>query len=391
VNNTRWKSLAALIVFVLAVIGTPIAVMGHWGHRTVIDQPTYLEVTTPLATDPEIQQAVADVVTQSIITQVDTADAVDTFLQRLLPDSPISDVLVNPLTAGVNNLINQLIVQFLASELFENVWIEVNTGIQNSLVRILEGSDGGAVSVKDGQLVLDVSTLVIAIQDRLVERGYGIAASISVEPGQRTIVLADVPALSQIQFIYGFVNPALAWSLAILALAFGASIGLARRRGRQTMFTGVALIIWSLVLSSALNRGQAAFDNALSTTPLAKASDAFWLALFTNLAAGLTTMLVLGVLVLIIGFIAGGTTFAAGIRQQFTNAANRAQSAITWHVPWISAHMGWSRAIAVGLPTAWFAFTDGFNLTALIIAALIAGGLVFLVQVVGQPRDRVAV
>jgi hypothetical protein len=391
VNNTRLTSLASLIIFVLAVIGTPVAVMGHWGHRTVVDQSTYLDVVTPLATDPEIQQAVADVVTQSIVTQVDTADAVDSFLQRLLPESPISDVLVNPLTAGVNNLINQLVLQFLASELFATVWIDVNTGIQNSLVRILEGSDGGAVYVQDGQLILDVSTLVIAIQDRLVERGYGIAASIAIEPGQRTVVLADVPGLSQIQFVYGLLNPVLTYALALLALAYGASIGLARRRGRQTMFTGAALIIWSLILTAALNRGQATFDDKLSATPLAKASDTFWTSLFANLSAGLTTMLVLGVLLVVIGFITGRSAFAAGIRQQFTAAAARAQESVSWQVPWIGAHMGWSRVIAIGLPTAWFSFTDGFNLITLIIAAVIAGLLVFAVQVLGQPRTRVTV
>jgi hypothetical protein len=391
VKRTRVTSVIALIIFVLAVLGTPVAVMGHWGHRTVVDQSTYLDVVSPLATDPEIQEAVAAVMTDAIVARVDTASAVDSFLDRLLPDSQVGDVLLNPITAGINNLINQLVLQFLQSELFGEVWIEVNTGIQNSLVRILEGSDGGAVYIRNGQLVLDVSNLVIAIQERLVDRGYGIAANITIEPGQRTIVLADAPGLAQIQFIYGLLNPLLSWALAVLALAYGASIALARRRGRQTVFVGVALILWSLVLSAALNRGAAAFDNALSGTPLARASNSFWEALFANLMAGLTTMLVLGVIVVVIGFIAGRTKLAQGIRQQLRDSVSRTQAALPqhWQVPWIESHIGLSRGIAIAVPVAFFAFTDGFSLVTLIWTTILALALVFAVQVLGQPRQSV--
>lgn len=389
-KRTRVTSVIALIIFVLAVLGTPVAVIGHWGHRTVVDQPTYLEVVSPLATDPEIQAAVAAVVTDAIVDRVDTASAVDSFLDRLLPDSPVGDVLLNPITAGINNLINQLVLQFLASELFGEVWIEVNTGIQNSLVRVLEGSDGGPVYTKDGQLILDVSSLVIAIQERLVDRGYGIAANISIEPGQRTIVLADVPGLAQIQFIYSLLNPLFAYALAILALAFGMSIALARRRARQTMFTGIALVVWSIILTAVVNRGATAFDDALASTPLAQASGRFWQALFNNLMAGLTTMLVLGIIVIIVGFLCGGTKLAQGIRQQLHDSVARTQAALpeNWHVPWIASHMNISRGLAIALPVAFFAFTDGFNLVTLILMTILAVVLVFAVQVLGRAAHQ---
>lgn len=387
-KRTRVTSIIALIIFVLATLGTPVAVLGHWGHRTVLDQSTYLQVVEPLATDPEIQEAVATIMTDAIVTQVDTASAVDSFLERLLPDSPVGDVLTNPITAGINGLINQLILQFLQSDLFATVWIEVNSSIQDSIVRILEGSDGGAVSIRDGQLILDVSSLVIAIQDRLVDGGYGIAANITIEPGKRTIVLADVPAVAQIQFIYGLLNPVFASALALLALAFGISVGLARNRARQTLFTGAALIVWSVVLTVLLNRGSESFDNALASTPLAAASNSFWLALFTNLAAGLMTLLILGVILVLTGFTCGGTKLAIGIRQQIDVAVSRTQTALPqdWHVAWIGDHLALSRTIAIAIPVASFAFTDGFNLATLLLMTILALALVFGVQVLGKSR-----
>lgn len=388
-TSTRVKSLAALIVFVLAVIGTPVAVLGHWGHRTVVDQPTYLDIVTPLANDPEVQQAVADVVTESITAQVDTKTAVDSFLERLLPDSPISDVLSNPITAGINNLIEQLVLQFLQSELFATVWIDVNTGIQNSLVRILQGDTGGVVFVENDKLMLDVSSLVINIQERLVERGYGIAANIQIEPGKRTIVLADAPGIAQIQFIYSLLNPLFVWALAFLALAYGATILLARKRPRQTMFVGAAVLIWGIALNFALNKGQEGFDNALASTPLAAASNAFWGTLFANLTAGVATMMVLGVILLIIGFLAGPTTFARGVRQQLGRGVVKTRDALPqhWHVPWIGAHMTLSTTIVIVIVAGWFSFSDGFSMLRLLLATLLGVAGVFMLHVLGGERS----
>jgi hypothetical protein len=390
VTSTRLKSLAALIIFVLAVLGTPIAVIGHWGHRTVVDQPTYLEIVSPLATNPEVQQAVADVVTDSITAQVDTKSAVDSFLQRLLPDSPISDVLSNPITAGINNLVEQLVLQFLQSELFAEVWIDVNTGIQDSLVRVLEGDTGGVVFIENDQLVLDVSTLVIKIQERLVDRGYGIAANIEVEPGTRTIVLADTPGISQIQFIYSLLNPLFVWALAFLAMAYGATVLLARNRPRQTMFVGVAILAWGIALRFALNQGQTGFENALAATPLAAASNAFWTTLFANLTAGVATLMVLGVILLLVGFFAGRTRFALGVRQQVNGLVQEARDALPahWHVPWIGSHMTLSTTIVIVVFAGWFSLSDGFSTLRLLIATVLALAGVFMLHVLGGERER---
>lgn len=389
-TSTRLKSLAALIIFVLAVLGTPIAVIGHWGHRTVVDQPTYLEIVSPLATNPEVQQAVADVVTDSITAQVDTQSAVDSFLERLLPDSPISDVLSNPITAGINNLIEQLVLQFLQSELFATVWIDVNTGIQDSLVRVLEGDTGGVVFIENDQLVLDVSTLVIKIQERLVDRGYGIAANIEIEPGKRTIVLANTPGISQIQFIYSLLNPLFVWALAFLAIAYGATVLLARNRPRQTMFVGGAILAWGIALRFALNQGQAGFENALASTPLAAASNAFWTTLFANLTAGVATMMVLGVILLIVGFLAGRTRLALAVRQQVGALVQEARDALPahWHVPWISAHMTLSTTIVIVVFAGWFSLSDGFSTLRLLIATVLALAAVFLLHVLGRQREH---
>ena len=76
VTRKRWRgrSVVSLNLFLIATLLTPIAVIGHWGHQTVVNSQQFISTVGPLAEDPEIQQAVADVVSNAIIEQVDTSE-----------------------------------------------------------------------------------------------------------------------------------------------------------------------------------------------------------------------------------------------------------------------------------------------------------------------------
>ncbi len=67
----RWgaRSIASLLIFLIAAMLTPVALVGHWGNRTVIDAERYIETVGPLAGTPEVQQALTDAVTAAVIDQ----------------------------------------------------------------------------------------------------------------------------------------------------------------------------------------------------------------------------------------------------------------------------------------------------------------------------------
>jgi len=365
----------------------PVSVFGQWGNRTLTDQSQFLSTMIPLASDPQVQAAVADVLTEAIVEQVDTEQAVGGLIGNLLPNSPFADTLTSPITAGVNALIGQLVANLIASDIFIDVWTEVNIAAQDSLIAILEGRDEGPIQTANGAIVLDISSLLIAVQERLVAQGVGFAANVVIEPGRRTIVLAEPAGLAQIQFIYRFANPILGWAVALLALGFAIAILLARRRPRMVVATGVVVAVWGGVLAVLLNSGEETFVNRLAGTPLGPAADRFWTYFFTNLETGLRTLITAGVLLIIAGWLSGQSRPARAIRNRICDAADRIRVFLPVNGAWTEQQMQWARIIVLAIGVAIFIATDALGISNLLWATLISSLLLFVVQVIGgQPR-----
>jgi hypothetical protein len=389
VNRFSARALAALVIFLIATVLTPAAVLGEWGHRTITDQSKYLETVLPLASDPEVQLAVADTLSDAIIAQVDTELAVAGFLDQLLPDSPLTDTLAGPITTGINSLVRELVTRFLQSDAFVGIWTEVNIAAQQSLVAVLEGDRVGPIKTQDGALVLDISSLLIAVQNRLVDQGVGIAANVTIEPDKREIVLAEPPGLAQVQFIYRFAAPILTYAVLFLAMGFAAAVVISRRRPRMAVWVGVVITAWGLVLSYALATGQDSFVNRLSGTPLGPAADQFWSIFFFNLVSGLRTITIAGVLIIVFGWLAGNSRPARAIRGRLNDAAGRAQVYAPQGIigGWPARNVALMRGIAIAIAVLVFVLTGALGVPGLLWSTLLGMVLVFAVQVIAvHPR-----
>jgi hypothetical protein len=309
------RSVAALLVFVIAVLVTPIALVGHWGHRTVIDTTRYLETVGPLATDPAVQESISEAVTNAITSQIDTEELVGGLLGNIVENPTIKDKLSGPIAAGINGLIGQAVSSFVASDAFAQIWVTLNTGIQKSLLLILEGKDGGPVSLQGDEVVLDVSSLITAVQQNLVDRGVSVAANIPIPDTDKQVVLFSSPALAQIRAIYGLTSPMLAWFPLILAALFALAVWLSRHKGRMVLATGVALIIMTGATKVLLDKAQTIFTDQLQGTIFAPASQAFWDTFFNYLIQGIQAMLALGLIIAIAGWLGSRVNAAAKLRR----------------------------------------------------------------------------
>ena len=309
------RSVAALLVFVIAVILTPVALVGHWGHRTVIDTTRYLETVGPLAANAEVQEAVSTAVTKAITSQVDTQELVGGLLGNIVKNPAIEEKLSGPIAAGINGLIGQAVSAFVASDAFQQIWMTLNTGIQKSLLLILEGKDGGPVSLQGDNVVLDVSSLIGAVQQNLVDRGVSVAANIPIPEIDKQIVLFNSPALAQIRTIYSLSSPLLAWFPLLLAALFALAAWLARRKGRMVLATGVALVVMTVVTKFGLDYAQGIFTDQLAGTIFAPASQAFWDTFFKYLILGIQSMIVLGIVIAIAGWLGSRVGAASKARR----------------------------------------------------------------------------
>jgi hypothetical protein len=323
-QDPRWgaRSIASLLIFCLATILMPIALIGHWGHRTVIDSERYMATVGPLINQPEIQAGLADAVTKAVVAKADTENQVSGLLEKIFPNTPITGQLAAPIASGINGLIGDLVTKFIASDQFATVWIQLNQAAQKGVVALLEGGDSGPVQIKGPDIVLDISSALGVIQKHLVDSGITAAANVTIPDNDRQIVLYSSSAIQQVRFIYALTAPILQWLPLLVAAMFALAVALARRRARTTVATGIVVTGWGFLLTIGLAIGQSAFKNQLSGTPFGPASDVFWQTLLEYLIIGIQALIVLGIVLIIAGWFGGRTKLALAVRRPMVKGLN---------------------------------------------------------------------
>jgi hypothetical protein len=316
VSGKKWRgrSIASLLLFILAVVLTPAAFVGHWAHTTVTDTQVYLAVVEPLAENPEIQEAVGKVATDAVIKQIDTKRVVGGFLENLLPNDDLADALTGPLSAGVNQVIGGAVRLVMSTDAFQAAWDTLNRAAQRSLIAALDGDPKGVVQVKGPNVVLDISSLLEEIQKSLVDEGIGVAAQVKIPQSDSDIVLMSAPAFEQLRTIWSFANPVLNYFLLAVAVLFAVAVLLALRRARTTAAVGIAIFVIGAAMRLVLPWAESRFTNAFTGSALEGASIAFFQALLANLIEGLYTMMLLGVMLMIGGWFIGHSARAVHTR-----------------------------------------------------------------------------
>ncbi|MFC6239308.1 hypothetical protein [Longivirga aurantiaca] len=305
------RSFGAWVVVVVAALLLPIALTAFWAQRTLTDTERYVATVAPLAEDPTIQQAVGDTVSAALIKQLDA----QTRVSELLADNPKLSVLAGPIASGVNSLVERTVDEVLASDQFAELWVAINERAQKALIGVLEGKDDGAVTLVNGQLVLDTGDLIAIVKQRLVDRGLSFAANIPVPPAaDRTIVLLDSPELARAQFFWSIGQPVAQWLIYVVMLMFLGAILLSRNRPKMTIAVGVSMVIGALVIRLALTLGQNQVSYSLQDTPFALAERAFFSILTVFLIDGGRALFVLGLILIVVGWFLSGTKASVATR-----------------------------------------------------------------------------
>jgi hypothetical protein len=388
-RERRWggRSISSLILFVLATILLVPALVGHWGHRTVIDSERYIATVGPLIDQPDVQQALATSVTDAVVSKIDTQAQVNGLLNNLFPNQQWTGTLAAPISSGINSLIGDLITKFVASDQFRTVWIGLNTAAQQGVVAILEGRDGGAVQLRGDELVLDTSAALQKIQTYLVNSGITAAGNVTIPDSDRYIVLANTPALAQIRTIYSLTSPILEWLPLLVALMFGGSLLLARRRARTAVALGIVLLASGVVVLLGLNVGETTFQNQLSGTPWGQAADTFWQTLLAYLVAGTQAIVALGIVVIVAGWLAGRTASARFVRGHLTDGladlGGRLSGGRPGTIP--RRYLTPTRVVIYILGVILLLTSDLMSVTTVLWVSALMAGLITLAQLLAGP------
>ena len=393
-----WNSLsspesAAVLIFVIAAALTPLAMLGNWGHATVVNSEQFLATVGPLAESPQVQAAVSEAVSAAIVKQVDTTAIVGDFLGGLLNNDQLSASLSAPIAAGVNKLIGEIVQGFIASDAFQKVWVTLAGATQKSVVAILQGGNEGPVQMQGDQVVLDISDLLTAVQSQLVAQGVSLADKVTVPASDRQIVLFEAPVVAQLQFVYSLTSPILQWFPLLMAILFGLAITLARRRPRMVLAVGIALVVTGGLTTWALGVGKTFFVDQLAGTVFGGASGVFWDTLLNYLMTGLQGLMIFGVVVAIAGWFAGSSRPARNVRSHVVAGLTEIGSSLPENglSTFLAARADTVRWVITAVTVFILVVGSVMSLTHMIWVLLLAGGLFTLLQVLIAKTEAAAV
>lgn len=394
----RGRSIAAVFVFLLAVALTPIALISYWAQSTVTDTGRYLETVQPLASDPDVQQAVATFVTEKIEEQIDTEALVQEIFGGLIDQAPALQALVPVVSGAIDSLIGQVVERLVTSDAFVGLWDTANESLQKGLMAILEGRDDGAVSLQGDAVVLDISSVIDEVKQGLVDKGFTAAANINIPVKSQQVVLFEAPQLAALRTLYSFTKPLMTWLIVAAVVLFILAIVLAHRRPRMVAWTGGAILVIGALLIVALQIGQGAFIASLANTPFENASLTFYETLLRFLYEAAAVTLILGLILFIVGLYLCGAAWAVQLRGGVNRVADKVGGSVpvgplTRSGAWVAAHARWVRVAIAALFAVIVFWGANVNTTRTLVAALIALVLLVIVQVwaasatVERPKD----
>jgi hypothetical protein len=365
-RRSGWWGAASAVLIVVACVLAPLSVVSVWASTVISDTDSYVETVAPLADDPAVQDALATEVTQAVFENLDvegvTTDALETIAGQ--PDVPprvatLLPTLAVPLTDGVESFTRDQVDGFLASDEFASLWAEVNRAAHEQVVALLEGDQGGAVSAQDDQITLNLAPIVAAVKERLVDRGFGLAANIPEV--DRTFVIAQSDSIGRAQGFYSTLNTLGVWLPVVALVLLVAGVLLARDRRRAVVKGALGVAAAMVVLGAGLTLTRMYY---VETTPAdvltSEAAGGVFDTLVRFLRSSLRALGVAALVVALAAFLAGPSAAAVRTRATFDRGVGSARGG--------AEHLGWS----TGPFGTWvYAHRRMLQVAALVLAGLV--------------------
>ncbi|TQM32978.1 hypothetical protein [Nocardia bhagyanarayanae] len=324
----RWTAVAVLVVLVAVLAIT--TVLARYVRSQVLDTDRYVTTMAPLASDPVLQNEVANTITAEIFARVDiegmTADALAALTEAVpaVGDRPRVDRAVEGLapviTQQARDFVHETVLSYVRSDEFEDLWLQANRAAHTRLVAVLTGHVGPeSVTVdENGTVSISLGTAIENVKARLLDRGFAFAEKIPAVDKQ--FVLFRSPELVRAQRAVDNLDKAsavLPWVTIAAALATIAAAPAGSRR-RALAFVGLALAVGMLILALALIVARALYLERMPADVLSPdAATAIIGTALVPLRTALRGVAVLGLAIALGAYLAGDSASATAMRRRF--------------------------------------------------------------------------
>ncbi|MFE7275156.1 hypothetical protein [Streptomyces sp. NPDC057623] len=309
-----FRSLGAGLLILLAALLSLLSVVAVWANSIVQDTDRYVATVGPLASNPDVQEAVTNRVTSAVLERVD----VDALVQQLTDAASAqgvppraADLLKNldgPIESGLNQLVANTVHRVVTSSAFQTVWVDANRRAHAALDEALTGEGEGAVKLKDNQVVIDIGPIVARVKDRLVDAGLTPAAKIP-EVHTNFVVFASED-IGEIKTYMRVLELLGGWLPVIALLVAAAGVYVAFNRRHALIGAALAVFVAMLVLGIALTVARDVYLDRLPPGTSQAAAGAVYDALVRFLRAGVRALAAVALFTAAGAFLAGPSRIA---------------------------------------------------------------------------------
>jgi hypothetical protein len=351
----RRRAVKALVA--LGSVLAFLSVFAIWVERQALDTDDWVATSGRLLEDSTIRKALGDYLVDQLYENVD----VEKELKEILPGE--TKEFSGPLSGGLRQVAGDGAERVLETSTAQDLWEKANRSTHEQLVEVLE-EKGDTVSTEEGEVKLNLGSLITNLADQ-VGIGTSLADKLPADAGQIRILRSD--QLKTAQNITTAVK-GLALILSILTfLCFAGAIYLAREGRWVTVLScGIGLIAAGFAAIVARHiAGGIVVDQLVVEDSVKPAAQAAWgiaTSLMTSIA---TTLIVIGVLFAIAGWLASPSGAARSVRRFFAPALRD-------YAPWV--YTGLALLVCIYFLSSP---TQGLRsfLTTLIVAGMAAFGI----------------
>jgi hypothetical protein len=306
------------VLVVLASVLAFLAIFTSWIDRQLLDTDEWVDTSGRLLEDQAISDAVATYSVDQLYAHVD----VTRLIKNRLPQG--LDQAAAPAAAGVRQLGTDAAKRAFQSSRVQNLWQDANRVAHTQLVAILK-DESEAVSTQNGRVVLDLQPIVYQLADRLGLKKQVVKAinkgeeTGRLKPGFAQLEVADSGQLDTAQTVTRILE-GLAWlftigTLVLFALGYG--LGL--------IAAGLAAIALRAAAKGPI------VDSLAKTEEARVPAEHAWEISTSLLQSIASSVIVLGVLVVVASFLASPANSAVSIRQALAPSF-RERPGLVWSV-----------------------------------------------------------